>query len=94
MTDALDQDGIDLEVDMLATLAEGTRLHRLPTLVLSARMTTLTDKFSTTMFGILLEAGSACEGLAEWVSSMPVITTDFGVEFGLNLVPPVAIRTL
>ena len=79
---------------MLEQLSAAMPLHHLPIMVLGSGRTTLADKFSCILYAFLLESGSPYKAFHSYTSGMRVLTTDFGVEFGLPSVQPIKVRHL
>jgi hypothetical protein len=91
---------VDIELlpidEELMSLTYG-KIHQwhLPTLVLSSGRTSLADKFEVCMFAFFLVAYASIDAYTYLCQqALSVCTADYGVEFSLPRVMPVALKTL
>ncbi|CAK0892873.1 unnamed protein product [Prorocentrum cordatum] len=89
-----DDDSVELELQYFEALQRSLEIHHLPIMCLGSGRTTLLDKFTAVMCCVLHESGSCAVSFVQYVSNVRVIATDFGVEFGLPTVAPIAVQDL
>ena len=79
---------------MLQQLAKEMLLHYFAPIVIGVSKSSLADKFYLVLYAMYLDTAFTLQAFADFVAEFVQASSHLGVEFGLNRVDPIKVRSL